>query len=105
MVTGLNSTAIDRAPGPSKNFVRGKSGYVPFWPGGLEALLPEAEGQDGMSEQKGLRTVAPGLSRRLKLPGDESEESAALQELDGLKDGMEQRLTVCIIFSQTLSGC
>ncbi|KZV67653.1 antiviral helicase [Peniophora sp. CONT] len=91
VVTGLTSTAIDRAPGPSKNFVRGKSGYVPFWPGGLEALLPEAEDEDGVGEPKGLRTVAPGLSRGLRLPGDEAEEDATLQELDGLGDDAAQK--------------
>lgn len=90
MVTGLTSTAIDRAPGPSKNFVRGKSSYVPFWPGGLEALLPEVEDEDGVVEPKGLRTVAPGLSRGLRLPGDETEEDATLQELDGFGDGALQ---------------
>ncbi|KAF7307331.1 ATP-dependent RNA helicase [Mycena indigotica] len=39
--TGLTSTltSLDRAPGPSKNFVRGRSGHVPFWPGGLEDVV------------------------------------------------------------------
>ena len=96
MTTGLTSTAIDRAPGPSKNFVRGKSGYVPFWPGGLEALLPEVEDEDGANEPKGLRTVAPGLSRGLKLPGDESEEDTTLQELDGLEGDAIQQSLVCV---------
>ncbi|KAI0035130.1 antiviral helicase [Vararia minispora EC-137] len=81
--TGLTSTAIDRAPGPSAAFVRGKSGYVPFWPGGLEALLPEREDEDGEVRPKGLRTVAPGLSRGLRLPGDEVEDDA-VQEIDSL---------------------
>jgi antiviral helicase SKI2 len=83
--TGLTSTAIDRAPGPIKDFVRGKSGYVPFWPGGLEALLPERVDEDGGVVVKGLRTIAPGLSRGLRLPGEEDEaEDENVKELDDL---------------------
>ncbi|TBU50014.1 antiviral helicase [Dichomitus squalens] len=70
LATGLSSTAIDRAPGPSRNFVRGKSGYVPFWPGGLDNLKTSkdvAEFEEGSSK---LRTIAPGLSRGFRLPGD-----------------------------------
>ncbi len=71
VATGLTSTAIDRAPGPSRNFVRGKSGYVPFWPGGLDTLKTSkdvVEFEEGSSQ---LRTVAPGLSRGLRLPEEE----------------------------------
>ena len=68
----MNSTSLDRAPAPSKNFVRGKSGYVPFLPGGLEELSVEALSSQAMERStKGLRTVAPGLSRGLRLPGEE----------------------------------
>ncbi|KAG6897960.1 hypothetical protein C0992_008350 [Termitomyces sp. T32_za158] len=84
-VTGLTSTSLDRAPAPSKSFVRGKSGYVPFWPGGLEDPLVNTN--EGSSEQgpKGLRTIAPGLSRGLRLPGGEVEDEdlIALDELTG----------------------
>ncbi|RDB28581.1 hypothetical protein Hypma_015957 [Hypsizygus marmoreus] len=73
--TGLSSTSLDRAPAPSKTFVRGKSGYVPFWPGGLEDPLVEAvEGLAEGSSTKGLRTIAPGLRRGLRLPGEETED-------------------------------
>ncbi|KAI1794031.1 antiviral helicase [Ganoderma leucocontextum] len=71
VATGLTSTAIDRAPGPSRNFVRGKSGYVPFWPGGMDTLKTSdniVEFEEGSSQ---LRTVAPGLSRGLRLPTGE----------------------------------
>ena len=103
MASGLTSTAIDRAPGPSKNFVRGKSGYVPFWPGGLEALLPEFEDADEVEELKGLRTVAPGLSRGLRLPGDEAEEDATLQELEGLQhDALQQHMVFSVMISSVL---
>ncbi|KAI0673626.1 antiviral helicase [Trametes maxima] len=71
--TGLTSTAIDRAPGPSRNFVRGKAGYVPFWPGGLDSLKQTnnvADLQEGSSQ---LRTIAPGLSRGMKLSKDDED--------------------------------
>jgi antiviral helicase SKI2 len=73
--TGLQSTSLDRAPGPSKNFVRGKSGYVPFWPGGLDAAARDSEGVDALvSGGKGLRTLPPGFSRGLRLPGEVAED-------------------------------
>ncbi|KAG6811569.1 hypothetical protein H0H92_006818 [Tricholoma furcatifolium] len=80
--TGLTSTSFDRAPAPSKTFVRGKSGYVPFWPGGLEDPLVTSP-VDGRGA-KGLRTIAPGLSRGLRLPGDEVEDKdlIALDDLE-----------------------
>ena len=69
--TGLTSTSLDRAPAPPTNFVRGKTGHVPFWPGGLdEVLLPE-EKSGSSSSRRGLRTIAPGLSRGLHVRGDD----------------------------------
>ncbi|KAH9950987.1 antiviral helicase, partial [Amylocystis lapponica] len=77
IATGLTSTSLDRAPGPSTNFVRGKSGYVPFWPGGLDNVLKETDVVNDLHEGSiGLKTVAPGLSRGLRLSGDEAEELA-----------------------------
>ncbi|KIK70472.1 hypothetical protein GYMLUDRAFT_65706 [Collybiopsis luxurians FD-317 M1] len=82
--TGLTSTSLDRAPGPSKSFVRGKSGYVPFWPGGLDSLADLAISPEAKDNQKGLRKIPPGFSRGLQLPGDESEDEDLL-ELDDLR--------------------
>ncbi|KAG5647662.1 hypothetical protein DXG03_008385 [Asterophora parasitica] len=85
--TGLNSTSLERAPAPSKTFVRGKSGYVPFWPGGLEDPLVDStsESSAGPSTIKGLRIVPPGLSRGLRLRGEEieDEDMIALDEFQG----------------------
>ena len=80
--TGLTSTSIERAPAPLQSFVRGKSGHVPFWPGGLDqALLPESS--DG-STTKGLRTKPPGLSRGLRLAGvDEDDNIIDLEDTGG----------------------
>ncbi|KAE9409256.1 ATP-dependent RNA helicase [Gymnopus androsaceus JB14] len=80
---GLTSTSLDRAPGPSKNFVRGKSGYVPFWPGGLDVLTDPAISLELNDGQKRLRKIPPGFSRGLHLPGDEPEDDDLLA-LDGL---------------------
>jgi hypothetical protein len=103
--TGLTSTSLDRAPGPSKNFVRGKSGYVPFWPGGLEALASAERGVDAMiSGEKGLRTVAPGLSRGLRLPGEVADEDVfdAVDDLEGLPAAVG--LFVCSHIGLSLYG-
>lgn len=88
VTTGLTSTSLDRAPGPSKSFVRGKSGYVPFWPGGLDDVLLDVEGSANASgELRGLRSVPPGFKRGLRLPGDEAEDETltVLDEISGTR--------------------
>ncbi|KAJ7070626.1 antiviral helicase [Mycena amicta] len=70
--TALNATSLDRAPGPSKNFVRGRSGNVPFWPGGLEEAVVSEGASSG--SKAGLKTIPPGFTRGLMLP-DEVDES------------------------------
>ncbi|KAJ3905845.1 antiviral helicase [Lentinula edodes] len=94
---GLTSTSLDRAPGPSKNFVRGKSGYVPFWPGGLDVLSDPAISLELEDGQKGLRKIPPGFTRGLRLPGDDPDDD--LLALDGLhgtslqSDGQNEMVT------------
>lgn len=56
---------------------------MPFWPGGLEDVSTDIseESEDGfVAEGKGIRTIPPGFTRGLKLPGDGDDES----ELEGL---------------------
>ncbi|KAH8099717.1 antiviral helicase [Cristinia sonorae] len=75
LTSGLTSTSLDRAPGPANNFVRGKAGYVPFWPGGMDDVLKESVAVVDLEEtSKGLLRIPPGLSRGLRFPGDEDEE-------------------------------
>ncbi|OBZ78640.1 hypothetical protein A0H81_01271 [Grifola frondosa] len=82
VTTGLTSTSLDRAPGPSHSFVRGKSGYVPFWPGGLDEALKESSAINDFHEgSAGLRVTPPGFTRGLRFPGDDSED-LAIMELD-----------------------
>ena len=58
MSSGLTSTSLDRAPAPSTNFVRGKAGFVPFWPGGLdEAIKDSVVIRDLDEDSKGLKRV------------------------------------------------
>jgi len=85
--TGLTSTSSDRRPAPTSNFVRGKSGYAPFWPGGLDSLVakPNDTGaKDGVTVTKGLRTIPPGLKRGLRLSAEKNREpnSSELPDLD-----------------------
>lgn len=85
--TGLTSSSLNRAPGPSKNFVRGKTGNVPFWPGGLEDLRTgiHDELENGLVVGgKGIRTIPPGFTRGLQLSEDEEEETG-LEGLDGIQ--------------------
>ncbi|KAF5392467.1 hypothetical protein D9757_002240 [Collybiopsis confluens] len=79
--SGLTSTSLDRTPGPSKSFVRGKSGHVPFWPGGLDILTDPLISQSEENTKRALRKVPPGFTRGLYFPGDESEDEELL-ELD-----------------------
>lgn len=69
--TALTSTSLDRAPASSKAFVRGKTGHIPFLPGGLEDTLDITSKTNGLRDNKHLRTVPPGFSRGLRFPGEE----------------------------------
>jgi antiviral helicase SKI2 len=82
--TGLTSTSLDRAPAPSTNFVRGKSGFIPFWPGGLDEAAKDAVfTMDLEEESKCLKKIPPGFSRGLRLPGETDEPEEDL-ELSGI---------------------
>lgn len=82
---------MQRAPAPSKNFVRGKSGHVPFWPGGLEEALGDIDDEAVASGKSyGLRTIPPGFTRGLRLPGEENDvDDLERMEEDG-DDGVTQ---------------
>lgn len=42
---------------------------MPFWPGGLDNVKSSEDTLDFIEGSSQLRTVAPGLSRGLRLPG------------------------------------
>lgn len=59
---------------------------MPFWPGGLEdtsSSVPEELEGEFVAERKGIRTIPPGFTRGLRLPGEEDE--AELDGLDGIR--------------------
>lgn len=67
--------------------MRGKTGSIPFWPGGLEdasSSIPEELENEFVAEGKGIRTIPPGFTRGLRLPG-EGEDEAGLDELDRIQ--------------------
>ena len=54
--------------------MRGKSGYVPFWPGGLDDVAKDSSALKDLDESsKGLKSIPPGFTRGLRLPGDPDE--------------------------------
>jgi antiviral helicase SKI2 len=99
--TALTSTSMDRAPAPVANFVRGKSGYVPFKPGGLDDVILAAK-QTTEVPIKGLRSVLPGFSRGLRLSADDPEDEA-LTSLDDATDHSEDK--VYLSFSHVPYSC
>ncbi|EJU00146.1 antiviral helicase [Dacryopinax primogenitus] len=84
--TALTSTSLLRAPAPTTNFVRGKSSYVPFLPGGLDDILGDSANLQTVTADEasrvGLLTVPPGFTRGLRLPGEEIEEEDEISVLD-----------------------
>jgi antiviral helicase SKI2 len=86
-----NSTSLDRAPSQGgakgRDFVRGKSGNVPFWPGGLEA--PEMQKNSKMTDDEflglvgKLKTVPPGFKKGLRFKGDDEGEEDELDLTEG----------------------
>jgi antiviral helicase SKI2 len=79
--------SLERAPGPNKSFVRGKSGYIPFWPGGLDDVVVDSKDENNQNKtSKGMRTVPPGFTRGLHFAGEEDEDDTliALTEKSGL---------------------
>ncbi|KDQ12068.1 hypothetical protein BOTBODRAFT_189538 [Botryobasidium botryosum FD-172 SS1] len=105
-LTARTSTSLSRAPAPASTFVRGKSGYVPFKPGGLEDAFVDQDHEDvastaqtGVSKgthlrlffpappppSQGLRTVPPGFSRGMVFPDeDPSDRLAPILGIDSL---------------------
>lgn len=74
-ITAKNSTSLLRKPASRADFVRGKAGFFPFSPGGVEAgsaneRAEELERHEAAVEQRigrdGLLRVAPGLTRGLR---------------------------------------
>ncbi|CAG8582613.1 17454_t:CDS:10, partial [Cetraspora pellucida] len=85
IITSQNSTSFLREPGALKNFVRGKSSYLPFAPGGLESeaiidtINEIAKEPDVLTfGEDELLTVPPGFERGL-IREDELPQSSPTQ--------------------------
>ncbi|KAJ1301523.1 hypothetical protein OPQ81_008771 [Rhizoctonia solani] len=79
--TAHTSTSLQRAPGPIGNFVRGRSGNVPFKPGGMNEIFQKESREVVDLDSETLRTIPPGFSRGLKLEGDLDEEVVVFSDL------------------------
>jgi antiviral helicase SKI2 len=82
-ITAKNSTSLLRKPASKADFVRGKAGFFPFSPGGVEAgsaneRAEELERHEAAMEERigrdGLLRVAPGMSRGLKFEDEDVKE-------------------------------
>lgn len=94
-ITAKNSTSLLRKPANKADMVRGKAGFFPFSPGGVEAgsandRAEELEAAEKAMAEKigrdGLLQVAPGLSRGLKFEDDEEKdktEKEVIEEVEG----------------------
>lgn len=91
LLDSKSSASMARKPATSCNFVRGKSAYVPFAPGGLEnEVMKDVDGaeqdvedvsdtirsqvagmEETLSSGRGLRSKAPGLSRAFVDPSED----------------------------------
>ncbi|KAK6347763.1 hypothetical protein TWF718_005592 [Orbilia javanica] len=93
-INAKNSTSLLRKPGTRADFVRGKAGFFPFTPGGLEAgsanersddLSSAGFAQDSLYGKDGMLQIAPGLLRGLNIEGSENEEDG--EDNDGFQFG------------------
>ena len=82
-ITAKNSTSLLRKPASKADFVRGKAGFFPFSPGGVEAgsandRAEELEKHEAVVEERigrdGLLRVAPGMSRGLRFEDENVDE-------------------------------
>lgn len=94
-ITAKNSTSLLRKPASRADFVRGKAGFFPFSPGGIDIgsvneRAEELELQEALAEERigrdGLLRIAPGLSRGLKF---EKEGEAENEQVDGKEESFQ----------------
>jgi len=88
-ITAKNSTSLLRKPAAKADMVRGKAGFFPFSPGGLdigkasETAEELEQAETAFAERlgaDGLLQVPPGFTRGLMLPKEETEELVEEQD-------------------------
>ena len=65
MSSGLSSMSLERAPGPNKSFVRGKSGISHSGLRFNDVVVDSKDENNQNKTSKGMRTVPPGFTRGL----------------------------------------
>ncbi|KAG5358369.1 putative ATP-dependent RNA helicase [Yarrowia sp. B02] len=85
-----NSMSVNRAAGSKLDFVRGRSGFMPFAPGGVD-LAEKEQGTLHHRDADGLFDVPPGFERGLEAAGTVAEADAELGTLS--KDEREEETT------------
>ncbi|KAK9354910.1 NUC185 domain-containing protein [Lipomyces doorenjongii] len=75
-----NSSSFARQPAPKSDFVRGRAGFVPFAPGGLDGIATASSSLGGIGmagiakrDENGLLSIAPGLPRGVNIAKDRSQ--------------------------------
>ncbi|PWW75541.1 antiviral helicase [Tuber magnatum] len=96
-ITAKNSTSLLRKPASKADFVRGKAGFFPFSPGGVDIGAAnerpeELELQEALMEEKigkdGLLRVAPGMARGLMFDETPDDDAVGKEvDDDGFKFG------------------
>lgn len=84
--------------------MRGKSGNVPFWPGGLdEVLLPQSVADSASTKIKGLRRIPPGFSRGLNLDGEPDEvDDLPIDAGESLVDAQTAEVRILVLHAKGL---
>ncbi|QNP95492.1 YALIA101S15e02036g1_1 [Yarrowia lipolytica] len=86
-----NSMSVNRAAGSKLDFVRGRSGFMPFAPGGVDLAEKQEQGQLLHRDSHGLFDVAPGFERGLDIVGSVAEADSELGAL--AKDERDEEST------------
>ena len=80
---------------------------MPFWPGGLEdpsSGLPNDLEDEFEVEGKGIRTIPPGFTRGLRLPG-EGEDETGLDELGSFQKRLAVRRGDAVSVPSQIRAC
>lgn len=88
-ITAKNSTSLLRKPAAKVDMVRGKAGFFPFSPGGLDVIQADETSDElehvgtafaGRIGADGLLQVPPGFSRGLVLPIESKDDTVEDQD-------------------------
>ncbi|KAJ8102318.1 NUC185 domain-containing protein [Lipomyces tetrasporus] len=91
-----NSSSFARQPAPKSDFVRGRAGFVPFAPGGLDGIASASSSLEGIGiggivkrDENGLLNTAPGLPRGMNVTDDGRQKD----NLEDLEESYENEIS------------